>query len=290
MLLLQYLLPQKLLTRFMARLTRWRMGWLTTAFIRWFVRRYQVDMSQALEPNPAAYASFNDFFTRPLKEGARPLQSQGEQELVSPVDGAISALGALQDGCLLQAKGHQYSLDALLAGNKAWCDIFHGGHFLTAYLSPKDYHRIHMPIDGRLLSMTYVPGRLFSVNQQAVAGIPGLFSRNERTVCLFETAFGRLAVILVGAMIVGNMETVWHGEINPDHSAQCASWDYGDQSICLQRGQELGRFNMGSTVILLTESSDFGWSQPLKSNDVLQMGQLIGRFGLLEPPYAVVSK
>ncbi len=278
MLFIQYIVPQKWLTKCVSRLTRCRMGRLTTAFIRWFVKHYQVDMSIADEPNIETYSSFNAFFTRALKSGARPLQSQNDGDVISPVDGAVSAFGPLKDGQLLQAKGSYYSVEALLGGGRDWANAFSDGHFITAYLSPRDYHRIHMPIDGQLESMHYVPGRLFSVNQQAVAGIPGVFARNERVVCLFNTKYGRFAVILVGAMLVGNMETVWHGSVNPNHSNQANSWSYKDEAILLKQGDELGRFNMGSTVILLTEHPDFAWLPRLKPDEPLQMGQCLGNF------------
>lgn len=278
MLFVQYIVPQKWLTKCVSRLTRCRWGKVTTAFIRWFVKRYQVDMAIAAEPSIDSYLSFNAFFTRALKSGARPLQAQTDNDVISPVDGAVSEFGPLKDGQLLQAKGCYYSIETLLGGGHDWAQSFSKGHFITAYLSPRDYHRIHMPIDGQLESMHYVPGRLFSVNQQAVAGIPGVFARNERVVCLFTTKHGRFAVILVGAMLVGNMETVWHGSVNPDHSNKASSWLYKDQPVCLKRGDELGRFNMGSTVILLTEHPDFAWLPKLKPDVPLQMGEQLGSF------------
>lgn len=278
MLFVQYIVPQKWLTKCVARLTRCRWGKVTTAFIRWFVKRYQVDMSIADEPNIESYLSFNAFFTRALRAGVRPIQAQHDGDLISPVDGAVSEFGPLKDGQLLQAKGCYYTVETLLGGGKDWTQSLSRGHFITAYLSPRDYHRIHMPIDGQLESMHYVPGRLFSVNQQAVAGIPGVFARNERVVCLFSTKYGRLAVILVGAMLVGNMETVWHGSVNANHSNRANSWTYNDKPVHLKQGDELGRFNMGSTVILLTENPDFTWLSKLKPDLALQMGECLGSF------------
>ncbi|MDF1795710.1 MAG: archaetidylserine decarboxylase [Coxiellaceae bacterium] len=278
MLFVQYIVPQKLLTKIVAKLTRIKMGKLTTAFIRWFVKHFSVDMQLALQPDIEQYQTFNAFFTRELKPGARPNQASSIQQMISPVDGAISAHGQIQRGTILQAKGCDYTIDALLGTGNDWVSYFQQGAFMTAYLSPRDYHRIHMPISGTLRAMNYVPGKLFSVNQQAVAGIPGLFARNERTVCLFETDQGRVAVILVGAMLVGNMEVVWHGTINASHSDQPAHWQYKNNEVQLTQGDELGRFNMGSTVIILTEHPDFTWLPSLETDTPLQMGQVIGTF------------
>ncbi len=278
MLFVQFIVPQKLLTRCVAKLTRMKMGRITTAFIRWFVKHFQVDMQQAKQSDITFYTTFNQFFTRELKSGARPIQAQSDVELVSPVDGAISASGPIEKGMVLQAKGCHYSVESLLGVGSDWAQYFQGGSFMTAYLSPRDYHRIHMPLSGTLRAMNYVPGKLFSVNQQAVSGIDGLFARNERTVCLFETAYGRMAVVLVGAMLVGNMELVWHGEVNPAHSDQPAHWQYSNDEVQLNRGDELGRFNMGSTVIMLLEHPDFAWLPALKAEDPLLMGQVLGAF------------
>ncbi|MDF1759359.1 MAG: archaetidylserine decarboxylase [Coxiellaceae bacterium] len=278
MLFVQYIVPQKLLTKCVAKLTRMKMGTLTTAFIRWFVKHFTVDMQQAKQPDIEQYATFNQFFTRELKPGVRPIQASASQQMISPVDGAISAHGMIQRGTILQAKGCDYTIEALLGIGNDWTHSFQQGAFMTAYLSPRDYHRIHMPVTGTLRAMNYVPGKLFSVNQQAVAGIPGLFSRNERTVCLFETKHGRVAMILVGAMLVGNMELVWHGVVNANHSNQPSHWQYDDGAVKLAQGDELGRFNMGSTVIILTEHPDFSWLPQLQTDTPLEMGQVIGAF------------
>ena len=244
----QYLLPKHLLTTLAGRLASAHAGSLTTALIRRFVARYQVDMSEAANPDIASYASFNDFFTRALRHGVRPL---ADTAVACPVDGAVSQLGPIEHDQIFQAKGHHYSTTALLGGDVQLAAQFQDGHFVTIYLSPRDYHRIHMPCDGRLLRMEHVPGALFSVNPTTARGVPGLFARNERVVCLFETPLGPMALVLVGATIVGSMATVWHGRVNPPRTGQPRRWDYENQSITLRQGEEMGRFLLGSTVVLL---------------------------------------
>ena len=247
----QYLLPKQALTQAMGALARARGGAWTTAAIRWFVQRYGVDMSQAAESDLGAYATFNDFFTRALKPGLRPL---AQADWVCPVDGAVSQFGAVAQGRIFQAKGHEYSATALLGGHASWAASFASGSFATIYLSPKDYHRIHMPRAARLLHMVHVPGDLFSVNPTTARGVPGLFARNERVVCLFEDdepERGVWALVLVGATIVGSMATVWHGVVNPPRPGVIRQWDYTDQRIHLAQGAEMGRFLLGSTVVLL---------------------------------------
>jgi phosphatidylserine decarboxylase len=244
----QYLLPKQALTALAGRIAAAERGASTTRLIRWFVQRYGVNMAEAAEPDVAAYASFNAFFTRPLKPGARPL---ADATLVCPVDGAISQFGAVTGGRVIQAKGHGYSATALLGGDAARAAAFDGGQFATLYLSPRDYHRIHMPIAGTLTRMVYVPGALFSVNPATARGVPGLFARNERVVCLFDTALGPLALVLVGATIVGSMATVWHGVVNPPRSGVLRAWDYAPGQVVLKQGAEMGRFLLGSTVVLL---------------------------------------
>jgi phosphatidylserine decarboxylase len=250
----QYLLPQQALTRMMGRLAGLRGGALTTAAVRAFVRRYGVAMAEAAEPDPAAYPSFNEFFTRALRPGARPVADSG---LMCPVDGAISQCGAIDGDLIVQAKGHRYSTTALLGGDAALAAHFHGGSFATLYLSPRDYHRIHMPCAGRLLRMIHVPGALFSVNPLTARAVPGLFARNERVVCVFDGEGGPDGVrrpwvlVLVGATIVGSMATAWHGVVNPPRPGVVRAWDYADQAIRLERGAEMGRFLLGSTVVLL---------------------------------------
>jgi len=244
----QYLLPKQLLTTLAGRLASAHAGGLTTAAIRRFVARYGVDMSEAANPDIASYASFNDFFTRALRPGLRPL---ADAAALCPVDGAVSQLGPIERDQIFQAKGHHYSTTALLGGDAQLAAQFQDGHFATIYLSPRDYHRIHMPCDGRLLRMEHVPGALFSVNPTTARGVPGLFARNERVVCLFETPLGPMALVLVGATIVGSMATVWHGQVNPPRTGQPRRWDYADQQIMLRQGEEMGRFLLGSTVVLL---------------------------------------
>jgi phosphatidylserine decarboxylase len=247
----QHLLPKQALTAAAGAFARSRSGALTAAAIRHFVRRYGVNMAEAAKPDPAAYASFNDFFTRELKAGARPL---APADLVCPVDGAISQFGAIEGGRIFQAKGHSYSATALVGGDSALAAHFHGGHFATLYLSPKDYHRIHMPCGGRLLRMIHVPGELFSVNPATARGVPGLFARNERVVCVFDGDAahpGPWVLVLVGATIVGSMATVWHGVVNPPRPGMVREWGYLDKSIELAQGAEMGRFLLGSTVVML---------------------------------------
>ena len=245
----QYVLPKRGLTAFAGRVASRERGATTTRLVRWFVRKYGVDLSEALESDPAAYASFNDFFTRALKPGARPI---ADADLVCPVDGTISQFGRIEHDQILQAKGHRYSTTALVGGDAALAARFHDGSFATLYLSPKDYHRIHMPCDGTLVRMVHVPGSLFSVNPTTARGVPGLFARNERVVCVFESdAVGVFVLTLVGATIVGSMATVWHGAVNPPRVRRVREWQYPERSVALKKGDEMGRFMLGSTVVLL---------------------------------------
>ena len=257
----QYLLPKQALTQVMGRLAGLRGGALTTAAVRGFVRRYGVDMAEAAQPDPAAYPTFNEFFTRPLRAGARPLAASG---LVCPVDGAISQCGAIDGDLLVQAKGHAYTTRALLGGDDALAARFRDGCFATLYLSPKDYHRIHMPCAGRLRRMVHIPGDLFSVNPLTARAVPGLFARNERVVCVFDGeggpdgVRGPWALVLVGATIVGSMATAWHGVVNPPRSGTVREWAYHDQGLRLAQGQEMGRFLLGSTVVMLFPAAPAG--------------------------------
>ncbi len=244
----QYLLPKQMLTMVAGRFASARAGSLTTSAIRRFVARYGVDMSEAADPDIASYATFNDFFTRALRPGARPLAPAA---VICPVDGAVSQLGTIEHDQIFQAKGHRYSTTALLGGDAALAEQYRDGSFATIYLSPRDYHRIHMPCPGRLLRMVHVPGSLFSVNPLTARGVPGLFARNERVVCHFQTPLGPMALVLVGATIVGSMATVWHGQVNPPRTGKLRSWDYSTQPITLDQGEEMGRFMLGSTVVLL---------------------------------------
>jgi phosphatidylserine decarboxylase len=244
----QYLLPKQALTALAGRFATARAGGLTTGVIRWFVGRYGVDMSEAANPDVASYPSFNEFFTRPLKPGARPL---APADFICPVDGAISQFGAIERDQIFQAKGHSYSTTALVGGDAGLAGQFADGSFATLYLSPKDYHRIHMPCDGRLLRMIHVPGALFSVNPTTARGVPGLFARNERVVCVFDSAHGPFVLVLVGATIVGSMATVWHGIVNPPRPGRLREWHYGDKELRYRQGEEMGRFLLGSTVVML---------------------------------------
>ncbi|MDP3700594.1 MAG: archaetidylserine decarboxylase [Hylemonella sp.] len=244
----QYLLPKKALTSFAGLVAGSALGGLTTAIIRRFIRRYSVNMAEAAHPDPASYPTFNEFFTRALKDGVRPL---ADAHWVCPVDGAISQFGPIERDQIFQAKGHRYSTTALVGGDAALAAQFENGHFATLYLSPRDYHRIHMPCDGTLTRMIYVPGELFSVNPTTARGVPGLFARNERVVCIFDTAHGPLALVLVGATIVGSMATVWHGVVNPPRRPVVTEWHYQGQGITLAKGAEMGRFLLGSTVVML---------------------------------------
>lgn len=244
----QYLLPKRALTALAGRFASARLGGLTTAVIRRFIARYGVNMAEAADPDPGHYATFNDFFTRALKPGARPLDPA---ELICPVDGAISQFGPIERDQIFQAKGHRYSTTALVGGDKALASRFDDGYFATLYLSPRDYHRIHMPCDGTLVRMVHVPGDLFSVNPVTARGVPGLFARNERVVCVFESARGPFVLVLVGATIVGSMATVWHGQVNPPRTGELRQWNYPEGQVTLRQGEEMGRFLLGSTVVML---------------------------------------
>ncbi|MDB0568670.1 archaetidylserine decarboxylase [Ralstonia solanacearum] len=245
---LQHLLPKLLITRLLGMFARRRCGALTQWAIRRFIARYNVNMAEAVQTEPGAYATFNDFFTRALRPGARPLATA---RLVCPVDGAISQFGRIERDQIFQAKGKSFSSSALLAGNEALARRFDDGLFATLYLSPRDYHRIHMPCDGRLVSMRYVPGELYSVNPATARAIDALFARNERVVCEFDSPHGPFALVLVGATIVGSIATAWHGIVNPPRNPSVRHWDYRDRNITLKQGEEMGRFLLGSTVVLL---------------------------------------
>ena len=273
----QYLLPQQALTGLAGRVAAWQGGAASTALIRRFVRRYGVDMAEAAEPRIEAYASFNDFFTRALRPGARPL---APADLVSPVDGAISQLGRIERGQIFQAKGHAYSAAALVGGDAALAAPFADGHFATLYLSPRDYHRIHMPCAGTLRRMLHVPGALFSVNPTTARGVPGLFARNERVVCLFDDAQGRpFVLVLVGATIVGSMATVWHGQVNPPRTGVLRDWRYDDAKVTLAQGAEMGRFLLGSTVVLLFPAGPLAFNPAWAPGGAVRMGQAMGQRG-----------
>ncbi|MGL4996417.1 MAG: archaetidylserine decarboxylase [Deefgea sp.] len=271
--MLQYVIPKLLLTQLMGFLAGLRAGKLTTAVIRGFVAKYQVNMAEAANPDIAAYPTFNEFFTRPLKADARPIANA---ELICTVDGAISQFGPIEKNQIYQAKGKYFTTKALLGGDGELAKKFENGLFATIYLSPKDYHRIHMPCRGRLLEMTYVPGELFSVNPATARGVDALFARNERVVCVFENDKGQPFVqVLVGATIVGSMATPWHGVINPPRSKSVWSKDYRDQQIILEQGAEMGRFLLGSTVVLLFPEGDLEFNADWKAGRSVRLGEVM---------------
>jgi len=282
---LQHVLPQHFLTSIVYALTRSRRPAVKDALINSFVRNFHPDMSDAIEPNPLAYGSFNEFFTRPLRAEARPV-ARDPQTLVSPVDGTVSQVGALEGGEIIQAKGRTYSLEALLAGTPEWTKRFLGGAFATLYLAPYNYHRIHMPLTGSLAAAWYVPGKLFSVNATTAASVDRLFARNERVVCVFEEGPLAFAMVLVGALFVGSMTTVWHGDITPRRPRRPLTLPVDDlrSPTRLQQGAEMGRFNMGSTVILLLPPGMATWDTQLRPGATIRMGQPLARTNVPRVP------
>jgi len=270
----QNLIPKQALTQLAGQIASVRGGALTTRLIQWFAHRYRVDMTEAANPDPASYATFNDFFTRELKAGARPL---AKADLICPVDGAISQFGPINGQQIFQAKGHQYSCRALVGGDIDLAQQFENGHYATLYLSPRDYHRIHMPCDGVLRRMIYVPGELFSVNPTTARGVPGLFARNERVVCVFESSHGPWVLVLVGATIVGSMATVWHGVVNARRSRRLQHWRYEDGSKLIKQGEEMGRFLLGSTVVMLFPKSDLQFNPAWQPGAAIRLGELMAQ-------------
>jgi phosphatidylserine decarboxylase len=272
--LLQYLLPKQRLTTFAGRVAGARGGAMTTRLIRWFVGKYRVDMSEAENPDIAGYETFNDFFTRPLKAGVRPL---APADFVCPVDGAISQFGAIDDHHILQAKGHRFTTTELVGGDASLAAQFRHGSFANLYLSPKDYHRLHMPCDGVLTRMIYVPGALFSVNPVTARGVPNLFARNERVVCVFTSPeYGAFVMVLVGATIVGSMATVWHGVVNPKRTGKVSEWSYADQAIVLKQGEEMGRFLLGSTIVMLFGQGTIAFNEGWAPERPVRLGEPMG--------------
>ena len=273
----QYPVPHHLLSRLMGKLTHSRNNWVKLTYMKLIIKRFGVNMEEAQEQDLNQYEHFNAFFTRALKPGARPIV-QETNKLASPVDGCISQMGLIKKDQIFQAKGHSYSLSTLLGAEDKWAKQFINGEFATIYLSPKDYHRIHMPCDAKLKEMRHVPGRLFSVNPATVRSVPGLFARNERVVCLFNTPVGPMAMILVGAIFVASIETVWQGIITPptQHDIQTSVYSKGFQEVSLKKGEEMGRFNMGSTVILLFGKDKMKWLDGLVAENGVQLGQEIG--------------
>lgn len=272
--LLQYVLPKQRLTVFAGRIAGARGSMVTTRLIRWFVGRYAVDMSEAADADVRSYGSFNDFFTRALKAGSRPI---ADADFVCPVDGAISQFGLIDDHHILQAKGHRFTTTQLLGGDAALAAQFRHGSFANLYLSPKDYHRLHMPCEGKLTRMIYVPGKLFSVNPVTARGVPNLFARNERVVCTFTSGeHGLFVMVLVGATIVGSMATVWHGVVNPKRTNETSIWDYTNDDIVLEKGEEMGRFLLGSTVITLFEKGTIAFDEDWEPERKVRLGEPMG--------------
>ncbi|WP_281546331.1 archaetidylserine decarboxylase [Grimontia sp. SpTr1] len=276
---LQYCMPKHLLTRLVGKLAAAKAGFLTTAVIKWFIRQYKVEMSEAKNPDPKSYPTFNDFFVRELKEGARPLNDEASV-IAHPADACVSQAGPIEKGRLIQAKGHTFDACELLGGDAKLAEEFTDGDFATLYLSPRDYHRVHMPCDGTLRQMIYVPGDLFSVNPLTAENVPNLFARNERVVCIFDTAFGPMAHILVGATIVGSIETVWSGTVTPPTGQSIRRWDYpaeGEQAITLKKGEEMGRFKLGSTVINLFPKGAITFDDAIIPGKPTRMGEVYAR-------------
>jgi phosphatidylserine decarboxylase len=272
---LQYIIPQHTLSRLMGYLGNCKNTWIKNTFIQWFVKHYHVDMQDALQTDPLQYSDFNSFFTRQLKADVRPI-SPDANAIVSPADGMISQIGNLQNGSLLQAKGFYYDVRQLLGGDAQRAQPFKNGNFATIYLAPRDYHRVHMPYSGTLQEMIYVPGKLFSVNNATADAVPNLFARNERVVSIFQTDCGPMAIILVGAMIVASIHTTWAGQIAPQKKNQIRTWNYAEQNIQLKRGEEMGHFQMGSTVIVLFADRQSHWQQNIAAGQTIRLGEMIG--------------
>lgn len=272
----QYAMPQLYLTRMAGWFAKQKWGVVTQWVIKAFIKKYQVDMSEAKFSDVASYENFNAFFIRPLKDDARPI-AQDPNALCCPADGRISQCGAINQGVLLQAKGHAFQLEQLLAGDQGLVETFKNGRFATIYLSPRDYHRVHMPCDGRLRKMIYVPGDLFSVNPFLNEHIPGLLARNERLICVFDTEFGPMVQILVGATITASMSTVWSGIVNPPRESAIKSWEYaGEEGVSLTKGQEMGAFQLGSTVINLFPAGAVELADSLAVDTPVKVGEILG--------------
>lgn len=267
-------MPKHFVTRAVGKLAAAKAGFVTQAMIKWFIRQYKIDMSEAKLPDPSQYATFNDFFTRELKEGARPLNADPKL-ITHPADACVSQAGTIERGCLIQAKGHYFEAVDLLGGDQELANEFAAGQFATLYLSPRDYHRVHMPCDGTLRQMIYIPGELFSVNQLTAENVPNLFARNERVVCIFDTAFGPLAQILIGATIVGSIGTAWMGTVTPPTGQSIRRWDYpteGEHAIKLAKGAEMGHFKLGSTVINLFAKDAIEFDTSIVAQNPTKMG------------------
>lgn len=270
----QYILPHHALSVLMSKLTHCRIRWFKNTFIKLIITLYGVDLSEAKKQNLDDYASFNDFFTRELKAGIRPVALE-KDAVVSPADGAVSQAGSISDDRIFQAKGMTFSAVDLLGGDAERAAAFKDGVFSTIYLSPKDYHRLHMPLEGKLTEMVHIPGRLFSVNAATAESVPGLFARNERVACLFDTEAGPMALVLVGAIFVSSVETVWQGVVTPPTAPSVRSWRYDDQNILLKKGEEMGRFNMGSTIIILFGKDKVAWEKDVHAGKPVKLGEKI---------------
>lgn len=271
---LQYLMPKHLISRLAGKIAAARLGWFTHFLINRFIKAYGINMSEAQFERAQDYATFNEFFTRPLKDGIRPLATDSNM-IAHPVDGCISQLGPIVEGKLVQAKNHDYSLQSLLGGDIATAAPFQNGDFATIYLAPKDYHRIHMPVTGTLRQMIYVPGELFSVNPLTAENVPDLFARNERVVTIFDTELGPMALVLVGATIVASIETIWAGTVTPPAGKNIFRWTYpahGKNAITLEKGAEMGRFKLGSTVVLAFAADKLSFLNDQKPGTVTRMG------------------
>lgn len=279
---LQYWIPQHGLTRLVGKLASAKAGGLTTAVIRWFIKQYNVNMDEALHSDPKHFKTFNEFFVRELKPGARTIV-EDELVITHPADACVSQFGPINNGQLIQAKGHDFSAQELLGGDAKLAEEFRDGEFATLYLSPRDYHRVHMPCDGTLRQMIYVPGDLFSVNPLTAENVPNLFARNERVVCIFDTEFGPMAQVLVGATIVGSIELTWTGTVTPPRGNTVYRWDYpatGNKAVSFKKGEEMGRFKLGSTVINLFAKDAIRFDESMKNNVPTQLGT----------PYAHINK
>lgn len=274
---IQYPLPHHLISRLVGFLAQTRIGWLKNVLIKQFIKIFKVDMSEAEQPNGSQYENFNQFFTRPLKEGVRPVISL-DHSMACPVDGTVSQLGAIDYGRIFQAKGHSYSVLELLGGDIERAAPFMGGQFATIYLSPKDYHRIHMPVKGTLKQMVHVPGRLFSVNPATTENVSGLFARNERAVAIFDTDYGPMAMVLVGAMIVASIETVWSGQVTPLNRDVAVTQYNNTQGITLEKGEEMGRFKLGSTIVMLYGQEMTEFLDSMQAGTTTRMGEHFGQF------------
>jgi phosphatidylserine decarboxylase len=272
----QHITPQKTLSRTIGRIAECEKTWVKNTFINQFIKKYQVDMSEAVNSDPLSYRNFNDFFTRAIRSELRPICEQ-KNGIACPADGAVSQLGEIEHGTLLQAKGHTYSLTSLLGGDASLSNQFLGGSFATVYLSPKDYHRVHMPLTGKLTKMIHIPGKLFSVNKVTAEQIPSVFARNERTVCIFDTEAGPMAVILVGAMIVASIETTWAGQVTP-FNKNVVTWDYSElNKIEIKKGEEMGRFKLGSTAIVLFGKDAVKWEESIQAETPTKVGMHFGQ-------------